>query len=102
MAACGFGTKESVSSQAYSNYKKGNYKTVLKLTSRLLNTEELHREKKAELLFLRGLSLEKLKKFDEAQKVYRSLLDDFSDTIYGNRAKEKLNEHENIITSTHG
>jgi len=77
-------------SKAYSSYDDGNYEDVLALTSRAENYEEPSREMKAEIVFLKALALEKLEKQDEALGLYKYLSEQFGDTQYGYKAKEKI------------
>jgi TolA-binding protein len=76
--------------RAYSNYQKGDYEDVLELTSQAESYKEPTREMKAEILFLKALSLEKLERYEEAQGTFKYLSDKFNDTEYGYRAKEKI------------
>jgi hypothetical protein len=75
---------------AYRNYEHGNYEDVLELTSQAQHYKEPSHELMAEVLFLRALALEKLEREQEAQGMFKFIANNFNDTEYGYRAKEKI------------
>ena len=89
-AACSPLAPKGLSSLVHSNYKRGDYEGVIRLTSDALDSKKLPSEIKAEILFLRALALEKLDRFGEAQAVFEVILVNFNGTTYGYKAKKKL------------
>lgn len=75
---------------AYKNYQEGDFEEAVLWSSRAMGPNELPHARKAEVLFLKALSLEKLGRQYEAEAVFRFLSDGFPETEYGYRAKEKL------------
>ena len=88
--ACGGMAQNGAMMRAYNNYKKGDYEDVLKLTSQAQSYKQPSHVKMAEILFLRALALEKLGRDQEAQGVFKFIANNFMDTEYGYRAKEKV------------
>jgi hypothetical protein len=75
---------------AYSNYDGGDYEDALFWISQVENREGVSHVTKGEMLFLKALTLEKLNRAEESQGIYKYLVEAFSDTEYGYKAKEKL------------
>ena len=88
--ACGGMAQNGAMMRAYNNYKKGDYEDVLKLTSQAQSYKQPSHVKMAEILFLRALALEKLGRDQEARGVFKFIANNFMDTEYGYRAKEKV------------
>jgi len=86
------GTVNTYLDQAYEAYENADYGSVILLTSKAENYEKPSHNMKAEIIFLKALSLDKLGRTDEAQGIYRYLSAEFGNTEYGYKADEKLNQ----------
>ena len=93
--SCGGMAQNGAMLRAYKNYEKGDYEDVLALTSQAQSFKEPSHELRAEILFLRALAFEKLGRDQEAQGIFKFIADNFMDTEYGYRAKEKVKMNPN-------
>jgi len=90
LCGCSTMAQRGALSRAYSNYEDGDYEDVLAFTSQAEKYQEPSHEMKAEIIYLKGLALEKLERNGEAQGIFKYLSEKFSDTQYGFMAKEKI------------
>ncbi|QHI69923.1 tetratricopeptide repeat protein [Tichowtungia aerotolerans] len=76
--------------RAYKNYEKRDYEDVISLVAMSESYKTPTPELKSELAYLKAIALEKLGRKDEAQGIFLYLTEQFPDSEYAYRAKEKL------------
>ncbi len=87
---CSGAAQRGALSRAYHSYNDGDYEDVLRLTSQAQSYKKPTYYLNAQILFLKAMALEKLERDKEALGVFKFLADHYSDTKYGEKAKEKI------------
>ena len=76
---------------AYDKFHAGEFEEVIQLTSQAEYFQDPTHEMKAEIVYLRALTFEKMGRNEEAAGLFTYLSEDFHDTQYGYMATQKLN-----------
>ena len=77
---------------AYSNFEDQDYQDTLKYISQAEHAKEITPELKAELIYLKAKTYEKMGDYDQAESLYKYLSEQYNKSQYGYLATKKLKE----------
>ena len=90
LAGCASAASQGALRRAQKNYLKGDYTDTVAIADRALRSYDYTDEQKAELLFLKGSSYQKLDDIDAALATMKYVVDKYPDTEHGYRAAQAL------------
>jgi len=90
IASCAGAIQSQSLADAYKQYDRQKYSRVLELITRAENIKETSADMKAELIYLKALTYEKLGQKSSAAALYEYLAEEFNETQHGYLAGKKL------------
>ncbi|MBU2713907.1 tetratricopeptide repeat protein [Zooshikella harenae] len=91
LTGCGSMARDGAFIRAQNNFSDGDFEETIEISDRALRMYEYDNEAKAQLLFLKAQSYQKLNKSAEARTTYQFIIDKYPNTEYAYRAKQALN-----------
>ena len=90
LCACAAQVQKGAVQLAYSNFEDRDYEDTLKYINQAENARTTSTELKAELIYLKAQTYEKMGSYDQAISLYKYLVEQHYKSQYAYLAKEKL------------
>lgn len=92
LVACSSMVQKGAVSLAYSNFEDRDYEDTLKYISQAENEKATNPELKAELIYLKAQTYEKMGQYEKANSLYEYLSEQHKKSQYGYLATKRLKE----------
>lgn len=98
LVGCASMVRDGAIIRAHDNFEDGDYTDAIAIADRALNAYDYNDDQRAQLLFLKAVSYQKLEDYQSALALYRYIAYKYPDTEYGFRAASILQAVEDSRT----